>query len=87
VPGTSEVFVITNTPKKHPREANQRLDLIDSSTISHQDEGNSGVIDPDRRFKILLIYSCHQYTRSLSSMQQKKITKPWGCHCHQTQQN
>jgi hypothetical protein len=46
--GTSEVLIITNTPKKYPREANRRLDLIDSSTRSHQDEGNSGVIDPDR---------------------------------------
>jgi hypothetical protein len=38
-------LVITNTPKKHPEEAEQRLDLIDSSTRSHQDEGNSGIID------------------------------------------
>jgi hypothetical protein len=29
-----------STPKK------QRLDLINSSTGSHQDEGNSGFIDP-----------------------------------------
>jgi hypothetical protein len=35
-----KVFVITGTPKK------QRLDLIDFSTESHQDEENSGFIDP-----------------------------------------
>jgi hypothetical protein len=35
-----------NTPKKHPEEAERRLDLIDSSMRSHQDEGNSGIIDP-----------------------------------------
>jgi hypothetical protein len=75
-PGTSEVLVITNTPKKHPGEANRMLDLIDSLTRSYQDEGNSGVIDPDRWFKILLVYSCYQYKRSSSSMQKKKITKP-----------
>jgi hypothetical protein len=39
---------------------------------SHQDEGNSGVIDPDQWFKILLVYGCYQYTRSSSSMQKKK---------------
>jgi hypothetical protein len=39
-------LVIANTPKKHPEEAEQRLDPIDSSTRSHQDEGNSGIIDP-----------------------------------------
>jgi hypothetical protein len=39
-------LVITNTPKKHPEEAEQRLDPIDSSTRSHQDEGNGGIIDP-----------------------------------------
>jgi hypothetical protein len=39
-------LVITNTPKKHPEEAERRLDPIDSSTRSHQDEGNSGIIDP-----------------------------------------
>jgi hypothetical protein len=44
-PGTSEVVVIINTPKKHPEEAERRLDLIDSSTRSHQDEGNSRIID------------------------------------------
>jgi hypothetical protein len=38
-PGTSEVLIITNTPKKHPEEVEQRLDPIDSSTRSHQDEG------------------------------------------------
>jgi hypothetical protein len=46
VPNTSEVLVITNTPKKHPKEAERRLDPIDSSMRSHQDEGNSGIIDP-----------------------------------------
>jgi hypothetical protein len=45
-PGTSEVLVITNTPKKHPKKAERRLDPIDSSTRSHQDEGNSRIIDP-----------------------------------------
>jgi hypothetical protein len=44
-PGTSEVLVITNTPKKHPEEAERRLDPIDSLTKSHQDEGNSRIID------------------------------------------
>jgi hypothetical protein len=39
-------LVITSTPKKHPEEAEQMLDPIDSSTKSHQDEGNSGIIDP-----------------------------------------
>jgi hypothetical protein len=39
-PGKSKVFVITSTPKK------RRLDPLDSSTVSHQDEGNSGFIDP-----------------------------------------
>jgi hypothetical protein len=86
-PSTSEVLVITNTPKKHLGEANRRLDLIDSSMRSHQDEGNSGVIDPDRWIKILLIYSCYQYTRSSSSMQKKKITKPWVYRCHRTRQD
>jgi hypothetical protein len=75
-PDTSEILVITNTPKKHPGEANRRLDLIDSSMRSHQDEGNSEVIDLDRRFKILLVYNCYQYTRSSFIMQKKKITKP-----------
>jgi hypothetical protein len=86
-PGTSEVLVITNTPKKHPEEANQMLDLIGSSMRSHEDEGNNGVIDPDQWFKILLVYSCYQYTRSSSSMQKQKITKPWGCCCHRTLQD
>jgi hypothetical protein len=45
-PGTSEVLVIANTPKKHPEEAERMLDPIDPSTRSHQDEGNSGIIDP-----------------------------------------
>jgi hypothetical protein len=44
-PGTSEVLVITSTPKKHPEEAERRLDPIDSSMRSHQDEGNSRIID------------------------------------------
>jgi hypothetical protein len=39
-------LVITNTPKKHPEEAERRLDLIDSSMRSHQDKGNSEIIDP-----------------------------------------
>jgi hypothetical protein len=39
-PGKSEVFVITSTPKK------RRVDLIDSSTGSLQDEENSGFINP-----------------------------------------
>jgi hypothetical protein len=39
-------LLIINTPKKHPEEAKQMLDLIDSSMRSHQDEGNSGIIDP-----------------------------------------
>jgi hypothetical protein len=39
-PGKSEVFVITSTPKK------RRLDPIDSSNGSHQDEGSGGFIDP-----------------------------------------
>jgi hypothetical protein len=43
--GTFEVLIITNTPKKHPEEAERRLDLINSSMRSHQDEGNSGIID------------------------------------------
>jgi hypothetical protein len=86
-PGTSEVLIITNTRKKHLGEANRMLDLIDSSTRSHQDKGNSRVIDPDQWFKILLVHSCYQYTRSSSSMQKKKITKPWGCHCHRTRQD
>jgi hypothetical protein len=38
-------LVITNTSKNHPEEAERKLDLIDSSTISHQDEGNSEIID------------------------------------------
>jgi hypothetical protein len=59
-------LVITNTPKKHREEVEQKLDPIDSSTRPHQDKGNSGVIDPDRRFKILLVYNCYQYTRSSS---------------------
>jgi hypothetical protein len=45
-PGISKVLVITNTPKKHPEEAKRMLDLIDSSMRSHQNEGNSGIIDP-----------------------------------------
>jgi hypothetical protein len=45
-PGTSEVLVIINTPKKHPEEVERRLDTIDSSTRSHQDEGVTGIIDP-----------------------------------------
>jgi hypothetical protein len=45
-PDISEVLVITNTPKKCPEEAERMLDLIDSSTRSHQDKGNSGIIDP-----------------------------------------
>jgi hypothetical protein len=85
--GTSEVLVIINTSKKHPGEANQILDLIDSSTRSHQDEGNSGVINLDRRFKILLIYNCYQYTRSSYIMQKKKIIKAWGYRCHRTRQD
>jgi hypothetical protein len=44
-PGISEVLIITNTPKNHPEEAERRLDPIDSSMRSHQDEGNSGIID------------------------------------------
>jgi hypothetical protein len=32
-------------------------------------------MDPDQRFKILLVY---HYTRSSSSMQKKKVTKPCG---------
>jgi hypothetical protein len=44
--GTSEVSIITNTPKKHPEEAERRLDLIYSSMRSHQGEGNSEIIDP-----------------------------------------
>jgi hypothetical protein len=39
-------LVIINTPKKHPKEAERMLDPIDSSMRSHQDEGNSGIIDP-----------------------------------------
>jgi hypothetical protein len=39
-------LVITNTPKKHPEEAERMLDPIDFSTRSHQDEENSGIIDP-----------------------------------------
>jgi hypothetical protein len=39
-------LIITNTPKKHPEEAERRLKSIDSSMKSHQDEGNSGIIDP-----------------------------------------
>jgi hypothetical protein len=39
-------LVITHTPKKHPEEAERMLDLIDSSMRSHQDKGNSGIIDP-----------------------------------------
>jgi hypothetical protein len=39
-------MVITNTPMKHPEEAERMLDPIDSSKRSHQDEGNSGIIDP-----------------------------------------
>jgi hypothetical protein len=39
-------LVITNTPKKHPKEAERMLDLIDFSTRSHQDEENSEIIDP-----------------------------------------
>jgi hypothetical protein len=35
VPGTSEVLVITNTPKKHPRRSKPKA-------RSHQDEENSG---------------------------------------------
>jgi hypothetical protein len=35
----SEVFIIISTPKK------LKLDPIDSSTGSYQDEGNSGLID------------------------------------------
>jgi hypothetical protein len=47
--GKSKIFVITNTPKK------RRLDPIDSSTRSHQDEGNSRFIDPtDPAFDYLL---------------------------------
>jgi hypothetical protein len=53
--GTSKVLVITNTPKKHSEEAERMLDLINSSMRSHHDEGSSGVIDPDQRFKILRI--------------------------------
>jgi hypothetical protein len=45
-PGTSEVLIITNTPKKHPEEAEWRIDQIDSSMRSHQGKGNSGIIDP-----------------------------------------
>jgi hypothetical protein len=48
---------------------------------------NNKPSDPDRRFNILLVYSCYQYTRSKghlfififissSNMQKKKITKP-----------
>jgi hypothetical protein len=44
-PGTSKVLLITNTPKKHHEEAERMLDPIDSSTRSHQDEGNSKIID------------------------------------------
>jgi hypothetical protein len=40
-PGTSEVLIITNTPK----EAERRIDPIDSSIRSHQDERNNGIID------------------------------------------
>jgi hypothetical protein len=86
-PNTSEVLIITNTLKKHPEEIERMLDLIDSLTRSHQDEGNSGVIDPDRRFKILIVYNYYQYTRSSSSMQKKKVTKPWDCRCHRTLQD
>jgi hypothetical protein len=43
---TSEVLVITNTPKKQLKEAEWRLDPIDSLTRSHQDEGISKIIDP-----------------------------------------
>jgi hypothetical protein len=39
-------LIIANTPKKHSEEVERRLDQIDSSTRSHQDEGNSGIIDP-----------------------------------------
>jgi hypothetical protein len=39
----SEVFIITSIPMKHPEK--RRLDQIDSSIKSHQDEGNSGFID------------------------------------------
>jgi hypothetical protein len=31
---------------KHSEEAERRPDPIDSSTSSHQDEGNSGIVDP-----------------------------------------
>jgi hypothetical protein len=39
----SEVFIITSIPMKHPEK--RRLDQIDSSIKSHQDEENSGFID------------------------------------------
>jgi hypothetical protein len=70
--------VIINTPKKHPEEAERRIDLIDSSTRSHQDEGNSGVIDPDRRFKILLVYGCYQYKRSFIQHAKEESYKALG---------
>jgi hypothetical protein len=38
-------LVITDTPKKHPEEAEQSIDPIYSSMRSHQDEWNSGIID------------------------------------------
>jgi hypothetical protein len=75
--GIQQLLIWSISNYKHPEEAEWKLDPIDSSMRSHQDEGNSGVIESDRRFKILLIYSCCQYTRSLSNMQKKKATKPW----------
>jgi hypothetical protein len=38
-------MVITNTPKKLPQKAERKLDPINSSTRSHQDEGNNEIID------------------------------------------
>jgi hypothetical protein len=80
-------LLIINTPKKHPEAAERMLDPIDSSMRSHQDEVNNRFIDPDRRFKIILVYSCYQYIRSSSNMQKKKVTKLWGYRCHRTRQD
>jgi hypothetical protein len=42
-PNISKVFVITSTQRSTLKK--RRLDPIDSSTGSHQDEGNSGFIN------------------------------------------
>jgi hypothetical protein len=33
------------------------------------------------------LHSYYQYTRSSSSMQKKKVTKPWSCRYHRTRQD